>query len=280
MSEIETLTTEYREHLGDVAPGALEIIDAQAKRIEELELASVQDEVEIRQLKSKRFAPAERAVLDACAEMLLVPEEKRVRVPNEQDIELVAEAEWAKRQEHGIADREEGIDFVDAPAPAGGADTDRSRPVMSLIRKQEARAAELDEQLARARRRIAALEAQVLSADTVSKAEYAAMVQQRDTMREDLKAARHLLTDALPWLKARAHDGTGLEEWLDGQEFYDLMQAYRHMPIAEQAEVTRQYEAIKARLREFSFALEDQADTLPVLGSLIRATEALPPFRA
>lgn len=149
-----------------------------------------------------------------------------------------------------------------------------------IIDAQAERIAELDAAHAKARHRISTLEAQLLASDTVSKTEYAAMVKQRDTMREELKAARHLLNDALPWLKARAHDGTGLEEWLDGQEFYDLMQAYRHMPIAKQAEVTRQYEAIKARLREFSFALEDQADTLPVLGSLIRTTEALPPFRA
>lgn len=43
---------------------------------------------------------------------------------------------------------------------------------------------------ARARQRISELEAQVLSADTVSKAEYAAMVQQRDTLRQERNAAR------------------------------------------------------------------------------------------
>lgn len=48
-------------------------------------------------------APAERAVLDACAEMLLVPSGGRVRAPNERDVELVAEAEWARRQEHRVS---------------------------------------------------------------------------------------------------------------------------------------------------------------------------------
>ncbi len=91
----------------------------QSPRIAELELIRAQDETEIRQLKACRFEPAERAVLDACAEMMLIPENGRVRVPNERDIELVGEAEWAKRQEHQIADREEGLDYVRHPVHGG-----------------------------------------------------------------------------------------------------------------------------------------------------------------
>lgn len=177
MSEIETLTAEYREHLGDVAPGAIEIIDAQTKRIAELDA----------------------------------------------DYEKSRKELWAQ------------------------------------TKKQQGRIAEL--------------EALVLSADTVSKVEYAAMVQQRDTMREDLKAARHLLTDAHGLLKSHANEDIGFDEWLEGQEFYELMQAYRVTPILQQTEASRRFEEIKARLCEFSFES-------PGSGPLIRAIEALPPFRA
>jgi hypothetical protein len=84
---------------------ALGIVDAQAARIEELELGQRHDEAELRRLTSGRFAPAERAMLDACAELLLIPEKSgRVRVPNQHEVELVGEAEWAKRQEHQLAD--------------------------------------------------------------------------------------------------------------------------------------------------------------------------------
>ncbi len=105
---------------------ALRIIQAQEALIEDLEIMRVQDEAEIRQLRSGRFAPAERAVLDACAEMMLLPEEGRVRVPNQRDIDLVAEAEWAKRQEHQLADREEGMNIVGPPPQQG------QRPVRLL----------------------------------------------------------------------------------------------------------------------------------------------------
>jgi hypothetical protein len=47
-----------------------------------------------------------------------------------------------------------------------------------------------DEARSKARQRISELEAQVLSADTVSKAEYQAMVQQRDTLRQERNEAR------------------------------------------------------------------------------------------
>lgn len=52
------------------------------------------------------------------------------------------------------------------------------------------RTTELEARHAKARQRIAELEAQVLAADTVSKAEYQAMVQQRDTLRQERNAAR------------------------------------------------------------------------------------------
>lgn len=63
------------------------------------------------------------------------------------------------------------------------------------------RITDLEALKAKQAKRIVELEAQVLASDTVSKVEYAAMVAQRDTMREELKAARHLLTETLPWLK-------------------------------------------------------------------------------
>lgn len=69
------------------------------------------------------------------------------------------------------------------------------------------------EQRDKLRRRIRELEAQVLASETVSKVEYVAMVEQRNTMREELKAARHLLVDALPWLKTYDEDADELN-WL------------------------------------------------------------------
>jgi hypothetical protein len=138
MAEIEKLTSDERElllteclghgHLDngehvsilDVVRKALRIIDSQGARVEELEASQRHDEAEIRQLKSGRFAPAERAVLDACAELMLIPEKGgRVRVANQREIELVGEAEWAKRQEHQLADREEGLDYVTHPVHGG-----------------------------------------------------------------------------------------------------------------------------------------------------------------
>lgn len=71
------------------------------------------------------------------------------------------------------------------------------------------------EQRDKLRRRIRDLEAQVLASETVSKVEYAAMVAQRDTLREELKAARHLLVAALPWLKTHDEDADELS-WLIG----------------------------------------------------------------
>ncbi len=82
-------------------------------------------------------------------------------------------------------------------------------------------------QLRKARARIAELEVQVLSSDTVSKAEYAAMVKQRDTMREELKAARHMLDDALGWLKLY---GAAPSEALEWPELSQLIRTIEALP--------------------------------------------------
>jgi hypothetical protein len=52
-----------------------------------------------------------------------------------------------------------------------------------------------------------------------------------------------------------------LTEWLEGQEFYELMQAYRHTPVTLQAQVVEQFEAIKKRLLDV--ARGDGADPSP-----------------
>jgi hypothetical protein len=43
---------------------------------------------------------------------------------------------------------------------------------------------------------------------------------------------------------------TWLDVWLDSREFYDLMQAYRHAPLAPQSAVVLACEAVKTRVRE------------------------------
>jgi len=123
MNEIERLTDAERYELLDsatahrIAVKALRTIDAQTARIAELEaqvkdfkIDQTQDETRIRQLENGRFDPVERAVLAACAEVLLVQENGRVRAPREYEVELILEAELAKRQERGLADNEEGTD--------------------------------------------------------------------------------------------------------------------------------------------------------------------------
>src|ERR1044071_4764984 len=72
---------------------------------------------------------------------------------------------------------------------------------LELIDAQAARIVEIDAKRAKARQRCAELEAQVVAAETVSKAEYLAMVKQRDDLREERKEARILLEDALGWLR-------------------------------------------------------------------------------
>lgn len=67
--------------------------------VAELEVSQQRDEAEIRQLEKGSIAAAERAVLDACAELVLIPEKGgRVRLRSEQQLERVAGAEWARRQ--------------------------------------------------------------------------------------------------------------------------------------------------------------------------------------
>lgn len=56
---------------------------------------------------------------------------------------------------------------------------------LRIIDAQAAHIAELDARNAKARQRISELEAQVLAQDTVSRAEYDAIVKQRDTMRRE-----------------------------------------------------------------------------------------------
>ncbi|KKK59303.1 hypothetical protein LCGC14_3035720 [marine sediment metagenome] len=40
------------------------------------------------------------------------------------------------------------------------------------------------------------------------------------------------------------------DDWPECEEFYNLMQHYRHMPIERQTEVVEAYEAIKQWLRK------------------------------
>lgn len=46
-----------------------------------------------------------------------------------------------------------------------------------------------------------------------------------------------------------------LEKWLDSKEFYELMQTYRHLPLAKSTEVLEAFYAIKD-------AISTQVDTL------------------
>ena len=48
-------------------------------------------------------------------------------------------------------------------------------------------------------------------------------------------------------------------DWLENQEFYDLMQAYRIMPITEQELVVRAFEKVKQLIR---FELDKQKKEL------------------
>jgi hypothetical protein len=41
-----------------------------------------------------------------------------------------------------------------------------------------------------------------------------------------------------------------LEGWLSGQDFYNLMQVYRTMPISNQLQVVRAFEAVQKAVRE------------------------------
>lgn len=82
-----------------------------------------------------------------------------------------------------------------------------------------------EEKLAKARQRVSTLEAQVLSSDTVAKAEYQQVVQQRDAMRQELKEARLLLDDALGWLHREDTGSRG-----DWPEFGALIRKIEALP--------------------------------------------------
>lgn len=41
-----------------------------------------------------------------------------------------------------------------------------------------------------------------------------------------------------------------MEEWLDGPEFYQLMQNYRHAPLAPQEHVVGAFESVKLAVRK------------------------------
>lgn len=46
---------------------------------------------------------------------------------------------------------------------------------------------------------------------------------------------------------------------LEEQEFYDLMQRYRHAPVTNQTVVTEAYEAVKQFIRDNRDAIECEA---------------------
>lgn len=48
-----------------------------------------------------------------------------------------------------------------------------------------------------------------------------------------------------------------MSDILDEQEFYELMQSYRHAPTVDQNAVTEAYEAVKAFLRDNQDAIQD-----------------------
>lgn len=58
-----------------------------------------------------------------------------------------------------------------------------------------------------------------------------------------------LLAFVLPLMGAPLPDIARFEEWLDGQAFYEVMQAYRHANIVTQPEVSGAFEAAKAAIR-------------------------------
>lgn len=49
-------------------------------------------------------------------------------------------------------------------------------------------------------------------------------------------------------------------EWLDEQEFYELMQAYRHAPLADQAVAVAAFEAVKQIIRNKCQEIEEHGD--------------------
>lgn len=72
--------------------------------------------------------------------------------------------------------------------------------------------------------------------------------QQADRMRD----CADELDEALSSLKEEAHGDLSLKEFLDSQEFYELMQRYRHQPLAQQSNVTAAFEDVKMAILKHS----------------------------
>lgn len=57
---------------------------------------------------------------------------------------------------------------------------------------------------------------------------------------------------------------------LESQEFYELMQAYRHAPILDQAAVIKAFENVKATIREM-LQSETEANNRQLRADMARA---------
>lgn len=113
------------------------------------------------------------------------------------DIETLSEDERSVLDELGLGssygNNGELLDNGDVVAKALriiDAQAERLRSLEALGNHDAEALVATAERLAKVRQRISELEAQVLASETVSKAEYQAMVQQRDTMRQERNAAR------------------------------------------------------------------------------------------
>ena len=63
-------------------------------------------------------------------------------------------------------------------------------------------------------------------------------------------------------MKAIAHERSMYMLWqLDEQEFYELMQAYRHAPVADQEAVLKAFEAVKQAIRDYADDRYDWPDS-------------------
>lgn len=49
-----------------------------------------------------------------------------------------------------------------------------------------------------------------------------------------------------------------LSEWLEGQDFYELMQTYRHADVLKQPEVGAAFEEVKARIKAVHFGIPEE----------------------
>ena len=50
-------------------------------------------------------------------------------------------------------------------------------------------------------------------------------------------------------------------EWLEEQEFYELMQAYRHAPVTDQSAVVAAFEAVKQAIRDLFQERDERPDS-------------------